>query len=753
MPSYPLTVPGAITNIALAIALPGTGPFDFATQIANKPTTLAGYGIVDALRAADAATTYATLAQFLTATGSDPNFAATIANSLSLKAPLASPSLTGIPLSTTAAVDTNTFQIATTAFVIAQGYLKSTAAASTYAPLASPSLTGIPLSTTAAVDTNTFQIATTAFVIAQAYLKTATAASTYATIASPSLTGLATLAAGTATTAVSPLTITQTWNGSGIVFPGIVFNATDTLSAAGTLFLDLQISGSSKLSFQKTGKIVGNGANPYLYLDNAAGSQLGYGTGILNNGGNSLTWAVGGTEVARVDNAGLFSVASGGGYQWSSTSASSGSKDIILLRDAAGILAQRNGTTAQALRVYNTYTDASNYERAGITWSANTLEIGSESGGTGSARTVVFGSNPHGVPTGLCIIQGLGFRIYCDTSGNFYTFSNNRLAWTGTDGAIDLGGLPSSRFGNGYFKTSLQVTGATSKLEIWNTDYATSAVNYEKGVFDWTTTGNTLTIGTQSAGTGVARTLALVSAATLNITSTSASINITSGSSINITPATNTNVQIYGNSSSWVFQANGLNFYPASDLAGNVGTSTNRINNLCARFISANAAADTITVKNSSASGWSDIIIQDSAGTVKGGWGWGNASAASQASTLFFQAMSVDFVFLGGSGSTEVFRMNTGGGVTLPKTITASGTTGARTINQQAGSVNFAAAATSLIVTNSLVTVNSVVTCQLATNDTTAVLGAVVKAAGSFTIYMKTAPTAETRVDFVVATV
>jgi hypothetical protein len=38
----------------------------------------------------------------------------------------------------------------------------------TYAPLASPSLTGTPLSTTAAVDTNTTQIATTAFVLGQA---------------------------------------------------------------------------------------------------------------------------------------------------------------------------------------------------------------------------------------------------------------------------------------------------------------------------------------------------------------------------------------------------------------------------------------------------------------------------------------------------------------------------------------------------------------------------------------------------------
>jgi hypothetical protein len=58
--------------------------------------------------------------------------------------------------------------------------LASATASSTYAPLASPSLTGTPLSTTAAADTNTTQIATTAYVVGQQYLKSATATSTYA---------------------------------------------------------------------------------------------------------------------------------------------------------------------------------------------------------------------------------------------------------------------------------------------------------------------------------------------------------------------------------------------------------------------------------------------------------------------------------------------------------------------------------------------------------------------------------------------
>jgi len=65
--------------------------------------------------------------------------------------------------------------------------LASTAAASTYATLASPTLTGTPLSTTAAVDTNTTQIATTAYVVNQGYLKSSQAVSQYAPLTTANL--------------------------------------------------------------------------------------------------------------------------------------------------------------------------------------------------------------------------------------------------------------------------------------------------------------------------------------------------------------------------------------------------------------------------------------------------------------------------------------------------------------------------------------------------------------------------------------
>ena len=90
------------------------------------------------------------------------------------------------------------------------------------------------------------------------------------------------------------------------------------------------------------------------------------------------------------------------------------------------------------------------------------------------------------------------------------------------------------------------------------------------------------------------------------------------------------------------------------------------------------------------------------------------------------------------------------GDMRFNKTVTATGTTGAQTISKNAGTVNFAAAATSLVVTNTLVTTSSIIVCTVGTNDTTMKSVSAVAATGSFTLYPNTAPTAETRVNFIV---
>lgn len=87
----------------------------------------------------------------------------------------------------------------------------------------------------------------------------------------------------------------------------------------------------------------------------------------------------------------------------------------------------------------------------------------------------------------------------------------------------------------------------------------------------------------------------------------------------------------------------------------------------------------------------------------------------------------------------------------LSRTITAGGTTGAQTINKMAGTVNFAAAATSIVVTNSTVTATSIVFPVIRTADTTCTfVKSVVPAAGSFTITLNAGCAAETSIGFFV---
>jgi hypothetical protein len=62
--------------------------------------------------------------------------------------------------------------------------------------------------------------------------------------------------------------------------------------------------------------------------------------------------------------------------------------DTVLTRDAAQTLAQRNAGNAQTFRIYESFTDASNYTRGKLEWSSNVLRIGTEKAGTGSARAL-----------------------------------------------------------------------------------------------------------------------------------------------------------------------------------------------------------------------------------------------------------------------------------------------------------------------------------------------------------------------------
>lgn len=157
-------------------------------------------------------------------------------------------------------------------------------------------------------------------------------------------------------------------------------------------------------------RIGAQAAGNYLITPEAAGTgvvrnvQIGAGQLLLPNGtvaAPALAWSsqvntgrhggtyyivdgILGVERTYLDANGI-TVGATEGYRWGATVYA---PDIWLTRDAADTLAQRRGTNAQTLRLYNTYTDASNYERARFAWSSNQLIIGQEKAGTGASRII-----------------------------------------------------------------------------------------------------------------------------------------------------------------------------------------------------------------------------------------------------------------------------------------------------------------------------------------------------------------------------
>ncbi len=85
----------------------------------------------------------------------------------------------------------------------------------------------------------------------------------------------ASLAAGTLTTAVGPLTITETRNAAGVTFPGLKYTITDTASAAGSLALQILGGAAGATSLLSIGKsaLVTIGATSGTFGNIAYGSR------------------------------------------------------------------------------------------------------------------------------------------------------------------------------------------------------------------------------------------------------------------------------------------------------------------------------------------------------------------------------------------------------------------------------------------------------------------------------------------------
>jgi hypothetical protein len=206
------------------------------------------------------------------------------------------------------------------------------------------------------------------------------------------------------------------WNDAGTTFTSIKMNTTDTASNAASLLMDLQVGGVSQISIQKTGSIALNSGGTYR---GQMGARSG-GIGILAP--NNLS--VFGVYNLKVG------LSASSELSWSSSFNPDGTNDVRLFRDAANTLAQRNGTAAQAFNLYNTYTDASNYERGFLKWNSNVLEIGTEAAGTGTARQIRL-------ITSNSILKTAGGANYALEAGSYIRYASGLdLVWSNSTNAL-----------------------------------------------------------------------------------------------------------------------------------------------------------------------------------------------------------------------------------------------------------------------------------------------------------------------------
>ena len=236
--------------------------------------------------------------------------------------------------------------------------------------------------------------------------------------------------------------LADTWAASGTTFTGIKLNVTDAGSTAGSLLMDMQVGGVSKFRVAKTGDI---------YFSSASGSD----TRISGSASNYSGFALfeGGTQIGLFGRSGLGVQSTGSIGIGPVSGASNG--DTLLYRDAAGTFAQRNGTTAQAFNLYNTFTDANNFERLAIKWASNVLLIDAEKGTTGTQRHIRIGL----ANTGVGLSNGTATGVYSVACGNSsatgnYTFSAGEST-ASAGGSVAIGRNASAQASNSIALGSL----------------------------------------------------------------------------------------------------------------------------------------------------------------------------------------------------------------------------------------------------------------------------------------------------------
>src|SRR5258708_9322977 len=132
--------------------------------------------------------------------------------------------------------------------------------------------------------------------------------------------------------------------------------------------------------------------------------------------GTAMAAAATGTSALGISNDGNFYISANAGTPQRVATTATSSYFSNLAQEDANDLGEYNGTTAQGLHVYGTYTNGSNYERTGLGWDATDgyFVLKNENAGTGAQ---------HGI--GFWI--GASIRWGIDTTSTLKPFANNLI--------------------------------------------------------------------------------------------------------------------------------------------------------------------------------------------------------------------------------------------------------------------------------------------------------------------------------------
>ena len=141
--------------------------------------------------------------------------------------------------------------------------------------------------------------------------------------------------------------------------------------------------------------IYGNLSSGYVGIGTTPTIQFALGAsnyGLALRAGDAIDTYINGISSLDIQS-GSVTMRSGQNLAWSASDDASAAPDLRIYRDATATLAQRNGTNAQTLNIYNTYTSSTSYERAELNWRTNsnvfTIQTTKGSGG-GTLRNIAL---------------------------------------------------------------------------------------------------------------------------------------------------------------------------------------------------------------------------------------------------------------------------------------------------------------------------------------------------------------------------